>query len=281
MIDVKERVIDMSQNITMIVRKQLDQELQTILDWITPTDYSSQQNDFIESRQPGTGEWLLNSEQFQNWINQKKQILFCPGIPGAGKTIATSIVVSYLHERFQEKHDIGIAYLYLNFHRQSDQEPIHILSSILKQFSQMSSTVHDSVQQLYKKRKENQSNRPSLDGIVNALKQTIAGYSRTYIVIDALDECTDSDIHRSSLMSEIFGLHTRLGTNLFFTSRFVPQIKKDFENRECSTLEIHATDEDIRRYLDNNMSQLPPFISKTTGLGEKLKSSIIESSKGM
>ncbi|KKO99476.1 hypothetical protein THAR02_08415 [Trichoderma harzianum] len=287
--DIKEQIIDISQNITKIVRKQLDQELQDILDWITPTDYASQQNDLIKSRQPGTGEWLVNSEEFQNWIDKKRQTLFCPGIPGAGKTIATSIAVSYLHAKFQEKHSIGIAYLYLNFRRQSEQEPIHILSSILRQLSQMGSKVHDSVQELYKehkpKKEENQPTSripptpPSLGEIVKTLNKVIESYSRTYIIIDALDECTDSNLHRSTLMFEIFGLQTRLGVNLFFTSRLVPHIKEDFKSRECNTLEIRATDEDMRQYLDSNMSQLPAFIFQSTGLEERIKSSIIEASK--
>jgi hypothetical protein len=40
-------------------------ERQTILQWLTPVDYAAQQSDFIGRRQEGTGQWLLDSAQFQ------------------------------------------------------------------------------------------------------------------------------------------------------------------------------------------------------------------------
>lgn len=38
---------------------QRDQEYQTIIDWLTPMNYATQQNDFIAQRQEGPGEWVL------------------------------------------------------------------------------------------------------------------------------------------------------------------------------------------------------------------------------
>jgi hypothetical protein len=67
-----------------------------IFDWLTPIDYSPQQNDFINRRQAGTGQWLLDSAEFLGWTETSKQTLFCPGLPGAGKTILTSIVIEEL-----------------------------------------------------------------------------------------------------------------------------------------------------------------------------------------
>jgi hypothetical protein len=98
--------------------RERHEEHQLILDWLTPVDFSTQQNDFIRRRQKGTGEWLLKSNEFQDWIKQSNQTLFCPGIPGAGKTIITSIVVEDLCTRFQNDTSIGITYLYCNFRRQ-------------------------------------------------------------------------------------------------------------------------------------------------------------------
>jgi hypothetical protein len=102
-------------NMVTLVQNQEDQSRQTILHWITPIDYAPQQSDFISRRQAGTGQWLLDSAEFMAWLQTGKQILFCPGIPGSGKTILTSIVVDELITRFETSGNIGIAYLYCNY----------------------------------------------------------------------------------------------------------------------------------------------------------------------
>jgi hypothetical protein len=81
-----------------------------ILDWLNPIDYASQKSDFMAWRQEGTGQWLLESSKFQDWLRNSGQTLFCPGIPGAGKIVLTSIVVDYLCKSFQD--NTTIAYLY-------------------------------------------------------------------------------------------------------------------------------------------------------------------------
>ncbi|KAI0099770.1 hypothetical protein GGR51DRAFT_564815 [Nemania sp. FL0031] len=45
-------------------------EHQEILDWLTPINYGAQQSDYLKRRQPGTGEWLLNSSDFQRWLDE-------------------------------------------------------------------------------------------------------------------------------------------------------------------------------------------------------------------
>ena len=107
-----------------------------ILNWLTDIDYGPQQSDYLQRREPGTGQWLLNSAEYKKWLNTSKQTLFCLGIPGAGKTILSSIVVNDLCDRFHSDAAVGIAYVYCNFRQQDIQKAEDLLSSLLKQLSQ-------------------------------------------------------------------------------------------------------------------------------------------------
>jgi hypothetical protein len=87
---------------------QTNREGQAVLDWVTATDYSTLQSDLLQHRQVDTGQWLLNSTHYQQWVGGSQQTLFCPGIPRAGKTILTSIVVDNLHERFRDDRRVFV-----------------------------------------------------------------------------------------------------------------------------------------------------------------------------
>ena len=253
------------------------EENQYILDWLTPIDYAPQQNDLISKREQGTGEWFLNSKEFQKWL-KKGQTLFCPGIPGAGKTILTSIIVEYLCAEFLNDANIGIAYLYCNFRRQHEQKPEDLLLSLLKQLIQERPSVPEKIRSLYERHRDKRT-RPSFDEVSKALHSAVSDYSTTFILIDGLDECQVSDGSRKRLMSEIFNLQAKTGANFFATSRYIPDIIKEFEG--SISLEIRANDGDVRRYLDGKISRLRPFVLRNTTLQEEIRTEIINAVDGM
>jgi hypothetical protein len=185
--------------------RQDNQDRQKILDWLTPVDYGPQQSDFFRRRQTGTGQWLLDSAEYQTWLKTSQQTLFCQGIPGAGKTILTSIVVDDLITRFQNNPIISIAYIYCNFQRKDEQKINDLLTSLLKQLAQNQSSLPRSVQDLYDRHKEKQT-RPSFEETSRALHSVAAMYPRVFIIVDALDECQVSKGCRSRFLSEIFTL---------------------------------------------------------------------------
>ncbi|KAK5997636.1 Ankyrin-2 [Cladobotryum mycophilum] len=68
-------------------------EERKILDWLTPINYGPQQSDISRLLQSGTCQWFLDSPEYRTWVDSDEgQISFCPGIPGAGKTVLTSTV---------------------------------------------------------------------------------------------------------------------------------------------------------------------------------------------
>jgi Cdc6-like AAA superfamily ATPase len=255
-----------------------DQDCQAIIDWLTPVNYALQQRDFIARRQEGTGEWLLMSNEFQQWLAQNNQTLFCPGIPGAGKTIISSIVIDHLHKTFGNDPSIGIAYLYCNFRQQHEQKSTDLIVNILKQLVQKQPFIPDVVKTLHSHHKP-VGTRPSPDEILSTLHYVTAFYSRTFIIIDALDECQVSHEGRGKFLQEIFNLQAKIGVNVFATSRFIKEIENKFDG--SIRLEIHARDADVRMYLDRKLQNFQSFVLKNPSLQVEIKNVIAKAADGM
>jgi len=235
------------------------EERQAILKWLSSIDYGPQQRDFFNRRQQGTGEWLLNSNEFSSWVKQSKQTLFCPGIPGAGKTIMSSIVVDYLEKQFGDNPVVGIAYIYCSYQPRQEQTPEDLISNLLKQFIETRTEMPNHITALYKDHHKNnkpKGSRPSLDEIINAFQSTFQLYSRGFIIIDALDEYHSSNNKGlQTLLSAVFSLARQADVNFFATSRPVSEITSRFQD-DCLTKEIRACDDDILCYVNGRMHEL-------------------------
>jgi hypothetical protein len=247
-----------------------------ILDWITPVNYGPQQSDTLRRRQPETGRWFLNSEEYRAWQNGSKQTLFCPGIPGAGKTIVTSIVVDDLCNKFCNDTTAELAWIYCNFRQKRTVEDL--TSSLLKQLIQCQPSMPAHLKDLYNHRNKKRT-RPSIQELSKALLLALEAYTRAYIVVDALDECPVSDGCRHRFLSQMFNAQTITGVNILATSRFIPEIQAEFIR--SAKLEIRATENDIQRYLDGYISQLPGFIRQSFDLQQEIKTGIGKAADGV
>lgn len=262
-----------------LLRRQHGQEHETILNWLTPVDYGPQQSDYISRRQLGTGQWLLSSSEFYNWVNESKQTLFCPGIPGAEKTMMSSIVVDHLNVKFRNDSGVGIAYIYCSYQPQQEQKPEDLLSSLLKQLVQGQPTVPPDVKNLYE-RHRNKGTRPSFDEIVNVLHSKIHLYSRVFI-IDALDEYYASNNEGpKKLLLVVFSLQEKTQLNLFTTSRFTSEITSRF-NR-CMSKTIQAHDDDVLSYINGRIPELlQSRILKHPQVQEAVRRDVVKAVDGM
>ncbi|PQE15529.1 ankyrin repeat protein [Rutstroemia sp. NJR-2017a WRK4] len=266
---------------TRMDNREASEKQGKVLDWLTEVDYAVRQSDVIARRQAGTGQWFLDSPEFNTWVETEKKTLFCPGIPGAGKTILTSIVIEELTARFGKVEGIGIAYIYCEFRRKDEQKASDLLANLLKQLARGWSSLPKSVKSLYEKYNEhmNKQTRPSFDDISEALQSVAAMYSRIFIVVDALDECTPDDSCREKFLSKIFNLQGVYKVNIFTTSRPITEVTKDFKG--SLEMEIYAKEQDVRTYLDDHMSPRRGFLKNNQELQDEIKNKIGAAVKGM
>ncbi|KGO62622.1 hypothetical protein PEX2_046480 [Penicillium expansum] len=271
----------LKRSVAKLVQHQDEAERQKVLDWLSPLSYAAQQSDYISRREEGTGQWFLDSSEFKEWVSGSKQTLFCPGIPGAGKTILASIVIDELHDRFGNAgDDIAIAYIYCSFKRHDEQSAIGLLSSLLKQLAQSQSSLPSSIQEMYAKHVAKET-RPSMGEISESIQllSQPGNFEKVYIVIDALDECRTYDGSRTKLLDAIFKLQGARNIHFLATSRVIPEIQEIFE--ETPTLEIRASTVDVMRYLQGNLEMLPTFVSRNPELQMEISTKISGAVDGM
>ncbi|KAH7186730.1 nucleoside phosphorylase domain-containing protein [Fusarium oxysporum] len=272
------KVNQLSDGVQHMRFRQLNEEHQAILDWLTPVNYGAQQSDYFGNRQQGTGQWFLESAEYREWLDADGKTLFCPGIPGAGKTILSSIVINDLHTRFSVNPNIGIAYIYCNFRQEQEQKINSLLASLVKQLSRGWHGLPECVNSLYGKHKKN-ATRPLVEELSATLQYAIELYTKVFIIVDALDECQALDDCRGKLLSEILRHQDRSAVNLFATSRPIPDITKIFQQTLC--LEIRATKDDVTLYLERHIGTLRPVIKTNSRLQEQIKIGISDAVDGM
>lgn len=267
-------------NTFKLIQNYDDEERKAILNWLTAAEYATQHSDFIERREPGTGEWFLESKEYRQWITCAEPTLFSPGIPGSGKTILASIVIDDVLHRYQQDPDVGIAYIYLNFRQQEQQRLQNLLSSLLKQLLYKKPTLPESIRELHDAHVA-KGTRPSISELSAALSRVAASYTSIYLVIDALDECRVADGCRQEFINQLLSLQLQTGvtSQLFATSRSIPEIAEHFE--DSLILRVRATDEDVSRYVDSSLARLSRCVRDDKDLQAEIKREIVKCVDGM
>jgi ankyrin repeat domain-containing protein 50 len=149
----------------------------------------------------------------------------------------------------------------------------------LQQLVQRNPVISVDIVSLYHQHTKKQT-RPTLDEISKLLQLEICRLSKVFIAIDALDECPESNRTRESFLAEIRKLQPAI--HLFITSRHISTIEREFE--KAARVEIRATDEDVRRYLEGRIEsegRLVRLVKTDPALQATIVNTLVENAKGM
>ncbi|EXK43271.1 hypothetical protein FOMG_05903 [Fusarium oxysporum f. sp. melonis 26406] len=252
---------------------------QEVLNWLSDEDFGTYQFDERSKKAPGTCQWFLDSPEYQSWTQEKGQVLFCPGIAGAGKTVLASAIIESLHSRFQSDSSTAIVHIYCRYNRVDRQTFNKLRASLLRQLCERLSPLPEGIMQLYNQYKPRRVEAPP-ERILSELESVSGLFSKVFMVVDALDEwraTEHADLY--SLPGELLHLQRKLAMNLLATSRPIPLIANQFNN--YPSISITAQQQDIYAYVDNFRWPESSCIGKITGLRGLVKKVMSQIVRGM
>lgn len=252
---------------------------QEVLNWLSDEDFGTYQFDERSKKAPGTCQWFLDSPEYQFWTQEKGQVLFCPGIAGAGKTVLASAIIESLHSRFQSDSSTAIVHIYCRYNRVDRQTFNKLRASLLRQLCERLSPLPEGIMQLYNQYKPRRVKAPP-ERILSELESVSSLFSKVFMVVDALDEwraTEHADLY--SLPGELLHLQRKLAMNLLATSRPIPLLANQFN--DYPSISITAQQQDIYAYVDNFRWPESSCIGKIAGLRDLVKKVMSQIVRGM
>ena len=191
------------------------------------------------------------------------------------------------------EEDTAVICFYFDFAARNEQSSINMLGSLLRQLVTRSEEIPEVVVQGFRNEKKVIGGRGlQVPGILQMFRQTITATRRTFICVDALDECVPE--HRvvvlESLGQILRGSHN---TRIFMTGR--PHVRGEVERRLGGAanfvliqlaeggvtgflrekLKNDTTPHVMSRRLEAEIMKVIPEISSETYVGKRLKANLV------
>ncbi|KAJ7286557.1 hypothetical protein C8J57DRAFT_1708816 [Mycena rebaudengoi] len=255
---VIHRKIDNGQIEQGVIHKKMDDGRTAVLKeklekWLKPADMSEKQHETQKLHHEGTGIWLLDGRQLTEWI-AKPGCLWIEGNSGTGKSVISSTVIrKLLHERSPSDHrTAAVGYFYFDFRDDKKQLVDTMLRSVVFQLSGQSLNPYAALNSQYEKLSQGQT-LPTTQELLNILDGLLLEFHSTYIVLDALDECRDTDLSWLVELLSKFQTWTERSLHLLFTSQPREIFTVAFKGVKRVVMESKTTQKDIECFVSSEV----------------------------
>lgn len=226
----------------------------------------------------GTCDWLLNKQSFRDWCDSSSKtsrILWISGPPATGKSILAGYVVDQLRQA-----DCSCSFFFFKHGDKSKSRLSSCLSSLAYQMTQSSEDARKMVLSMAEDKRDFHRDNERLmwrtlfsSGILHA------GISKTYWVIDALDECVNFAPFLDAMISK---LDSAVPLRILITSRETPEISQllggpSLPDVLTEKMSIADTVSDIYRLVD---SKAKTFLARSEDDRRALVNKIVGKSRG-
>jgi uncharacterized protein YukE len=227
-----------------------------------------------KKREPSTGRWFLESDDFKSWIQRTRTFAWLHGIPGAGKTILCSTIIEHVQILCSANPAYQYAYFYFDFNDTTKQKTAQMLQSVIAQLC-FQKDVPTELHELYKRNGVRQPTRYQLIEILHVLAKD----SPTYIIMDALDESSERDELLETITKE---LNDIINMNILVTSRKEQDINEFLNDVAGITISLTGSqiDDDIALHVQKCLES-KPFRNWSSSLRQKAEKTLVEKADGM
>ncbi|KIJ93635.1 hypothetical protein K443DRAFT_12698 [Laccaria amethystina LaAM-08-1] len=255
--------VDTNIRVRRIEDHQLADEIHK---WLFPPDSSRNQNEARGKRQDGTCTWFLETERFLEWQEN-------PGflwVKGKSRLLRSSILLKpYVQQPHswmcsliidklpQPTQSLGIAYFF--FDGRDGQAELQLHTKLIRSLIyQLTDTRHGGIPiNLAELHKKCGPHQPSDDQLQDILWHILDGLSDAYIVIDALDECTDHQKTLDWVKELVTHIDQNVGKHLHIvvTSRPEWDIEEVFGALDQHSIDVGETtaNQDIMNKIETSL----------------------------
>ncbi|KAJ3466684.1 hypothetical protein MRS44_004248 [Fusarium solani] len=149
----------------------------------------------LDKPTPGTGTWILSTEQFQRWndVSSSNRFLFMLGTLGSGKSTLIYVIIDALEKEYRDSNDVIC--IYLLFHKADAKvsSAASIWEGLLLQLLQNlgSRDIADELKFEFNKYLGGSYSRDP-PRYLELFKKQAKTFTAVYLVIDGLDSCPNS-----------------------------------------------------------------------------------------
>lgn len=250
-----------------------------ILTWYKTSDPEQNHKVSRNKHEPDTAKWIFDAKEFISWTDNPGESLWLHGIPGAGKTILCSTIIDHMLQQWGTKPNTEVVYFYFDFSDNKKQAVAGLMKSIIYQLISGEEVIPDSAADLYGKCKG--LTEPNLDELFAVIIAEVSRTDRTFVLLDALDECRKDE---RPFFFETF-VQSSLPTNLslLITSRKESDIEAALGLSFTQTICIQSSvvNVDVRTHVSHSIARDLRLSKWKPAVREEILDAIVAGSHGM
>ncbi|KAI9037660.1 uncharacterized protein KD926_000146 [Aspergillus affinis] len=258
-------------------KSELLRVIQELKAWLSPTDTTSPASEYrkhLNSHVAGTGEWILDTNQYRRWSDTNEiGDLWIRGIPGSGK----SVVAASMVRRLQQRGDTPVLFFFFREIIEANRTPHSLLRDFCHTLLDHSPVLQSALEKLNGQNKYIAS--VPFSELWKCLVSALAAMPKVYCVIDALDEMEPG--HDQFLQDVLnLGRKSPQSIKLILTSRQLPHLEKHLGGSCLVDLRLDRrnVDKDIAIYITQ---RLESEATLTEGEAAEIKEVICDRGKGL